>query len=217
MSALWRRDFPRTVVDGLPGAYAPAFSPDSSMVATASHEGSGFAVYSSTSGETLGQAMITDDGETDMLGVEFHPDPRVRQIVTRGSIPAWDGGATVQGVWDWASGRRVGEATKFSSFAHIASFSPGDGSFMLSGSNSCDLRLLDAQSGEQIWKRKLDGWGLLSAEMSSDGRWVAAVGARGSSSFTARILKAGDGEDRENCWSTIASSCRSGSIPKDPA
>jgi WD40 repeat protein len=155
------------------GIQTVAFSPDSTLLATASSDRT-TKIWNIRSGEPL---RTFEQPEGWIVDVEFSPDGKL--------IASASQGATV-GLWEIDSGKRLHLLCCPDNFFVSASFSP-DGKHVVATSRDRTARVYEVLTGRQLTLLAGHADSVLAAEFSPDGRRVVTASADG----TARVWDPG--------------------------
>ncbi len=156
---------------------AAVFSPDGTLIATASEDqAAGAMLWDASNGKRIRQLLGHGSGVT---GVSFSPDGK--RLATASS----DGTARL---WDTASGALLATLRGHTHTVTSATFSP-DGTLVVTASYDHTARVWNAESGDELFPLNGHSDFLSSAVFSPDGRMILTA----SYDKTARLWAAGDG------------------------
>ena len=172
MSAIQGRNFPR-VIQQFPIAYSPDISPDGSLVVTTATDEKAFQVWEMKTGERVGAPIpyYFDNSRRELnRAAEFHPtEPWILTESNASSPPR----GCVR-VWNYETGKQVGEPVTFEGATYFAKFS-ADGRYVISGSDSNETKVTYAETGALSFPTIEGSGNAFRCAVSPDGKLFAVV------------------------------------------
>jgi WD40 repeat protein/tRNA A-37 threonylcarbamoyl transferase component Bud32 len=163
---------PAAATSDVPALSVVRFSPEGSVIAAGGKEANHVTLWDAASGHVIGGPIVTNPPGSGAQSISFSPDSK--QI----AVPGAPG--TV-GIWDVATGRRVGEPLAIGSAdVEKAIFTTG-GRTMIASDDEGLVSLVDIATGRSIRPPLSVGSEVAdSLDLSPDGRLVAAASFGGS-------------------------------------
>jgi WD40 repeat protein/class 3 adenylate cyclase len=147
------------------------FSPDGSVIAAGAKATNHVALWASASGHLIGRPITTNPPGSGAQAIAFSPDSK------RIAVPGAPG--TV-GIWEVASGRRIGEPLAIGSEDVEEAIFAGDGRTLIASDDSGSVSLVDLATGRRIGSPLSVGdKPAASLALSPDGRLLAAASFAG--------------------------------------
>jgi len=149
------------------------YSPDGSVIAAGPQETNHVTLWATKSGRVIGRPIITNSpGTGGAQSISFSPDSkRIAVPGARGTV----------GIWEVATGRRVGEPLTIGSVDVAAAIFADDGRMMIASDDSGSVSFVDVATGRPT--RPPLSVGSVPADsldLSPDGRLVAAASYSGA-------------------------------------
>ena len=149
------------------------YSPDGRVIAAGPQETNHVTLWDAASGQVIGRPIITNPpGTGGAQKISFSPDSK--RIVVPGAR------GTV-GIWEVATGRRVGEPLAIGSVDVAAAIFAGGGRMVIASDDSGSVSMVDVETGRPIRPPlSVGNVPADSLDLSPDGRLVAAASYEGS-------------------------------------
>jgi WD40 repeat protein/class 3 adenylate cyclase/energy-coupling factor transporter ATP-binding protein EcfA2 len=148
------------------------FSPDGSVIAAGPQETNHVTLWATASGQVIGRPITTNPPGSGAQSISFSPDSK------RIAVPGAPG--TV-GIWQVATGRRVGEPLAIGSADVEAAIFADGGRRLIASDDSGSVSMIDIETGRVLGKPLSVGdKPAASLDLSPDGRLVAVASYEGS-------------------------------------
>jgi WD40 repeat protein/class 3 adenylate cyclase/energy-coupling factor transporter ATP-binding protein EcfA2 len=154
-----------------PALSAVRYSPDGSVIAAGAQRTNHVTLWAAASGQVIGRPIITNPPGGGAQSIAFSPDSR------RIAVPGTPG--TV-GIWEVATGRRVGEPLEIGSAAVDAAIFADRGRTLIASDDSGSVSMVNVGTGRRVGPRLSVGSKPAgSLDLSPDGRLLAAASFEG--------------------------------------
>jgi WD40 repeat protein len=148
------------------------YSPNGSIIAAGPQETNHVTLWATASGQVIGRPIITNRPGSGAQSISFSPDSK------RIAIPGAPG--TV-GIWEVATGRRVGEPLAIGSADVEAAIFAAGGRTLIASDDSGSVSIVDIGTGRPIRPPlSVGSEAAASLDLSPDGRLLAAASFGGS-------------------------------------
>jgi WD40 repeat protein/tRNA A-37 threonylcarbamoyl transferase component Bud32 len=162
---------PAAATSGEPALSAVSYSPDGSVIASGAQQANHVTLWAAASGQVIGRPIITNPPGSGAQSIAFSPDSR------RIAVPGAPG--TV-GIWEVATGRRVGEPLEIGSGVVDAAIFADGGRTLIASDDSGSVFMVDVGTGRRVGPRLSVGSKPAgSLDLSPDGRLLAAASYEG--------------------------------------
>ena len=148
------------------------YSPDGKVIAAAPQETNHVTLWTAASSRVIGPPITTNPPGSGAQSISFSPDSK------RIAVPGAPG--TV-GIWEVATGRRVGEPLPIGSADVEAAIFANGGRTLIASDDSGSVSMVDVRTGRRIGRPLSVGdEPAASLDLSPDGRLLAAASVAGS-------------------------------------
>jgi WD40 repeat protein/class 3 adenylate cyclase/energy-coupling factor transporter ATP-binding protein EcfA2 len=148
------------------------YSPDGSVIAAGPQETNHVTLWATTSGQVIGRPITTNPPGSGAQSISFSPDSK------RIAVPAAPG--TV-GIWEVATGHRVGEPLEIGSAGVEAAIFAAGGRTLIASDDSGSVSIIDIRTGRPVRPSlSVGNKPAASLDLSPDGRLLAAASFVGS-------------------------------------
>ena len=163
---------PAAATSGQPMLSVVRYSPDGSVIAAGGQEANHVTLWDATSGRVIAGPITTNPPGGGAQSISFSPDSK--RIVAPGAP------GTV-GIWEVATGRRVGEPLAIGNVDVEAAIFAEDGRALIASDDSGSVSIVDVGTGRPIRAPLSVGDDIAaSLDLSPDGRLLAAASYKGS-------------------------------------
>jgi WD40 repeat protein/tRNA A-37 threonylcarbamoyl transferase component Bud32 len=155
-----------------PALSAVVYSPDGGVIAAGGQEANHVTLWDVASGQVIAGPIITNPPGGGAQSISFSPDSK------RIAVP---GASGTVGIWDVATGRRVGEPLAIGSADVEEAIFAEDGRTLIASDDSGSVSMVDIATGRPSRPPLSVGDDVAaSLDLSPDGRLLAAASYRGS-------------------------------------